>query len=654
MPSTPTTRLKIEKQALGENSATWGAPKLNDAFDRIDEAIAGVEAISTSGGTTTLTSTNYATDQARKAVLVISGTLASAATIVVPALEKVYLCINNCTLGSYSVTIKTALGAGVVLPAGPYMVYCNGTSVFSGSPRLDGLGTAAGILNMGGYRVTNSATPTATTDLATKAYVDAAVVAGDNTAALATLQASIDSSLATLAPKAAPTFTGGMTLSTGVFTVPLGSASVPSYSFSGDSNTGIFSSGADSVSLVAGGTARATASSSGLGVTGALTTTGAASIGSTLGVTGAATFGSTVGITGALTSGAITSSGGLSGTTLSASGAATLSSTLAVTSNATIGGTLGVTGAVTASSTVTAGGVVLGPAGSVSAPTHSFSTDTNSGMYSGGADIVRLATGGVDRLSIDASGDVGIGRVPYANSGWKTLAIQGTNGGVLELMSSAGTLFGRIFSDIPTTNVTVENRHATGALCLGAGTGVERMRVRYDGCIQIGQSTSTTPGYSTEGSVVGIAFNLFGTSGRVFISQDAFSQWNMTTTGNVLVFAQSGTTVGGISITGSTTSFNTSSDYRLKEDVEPLTGALARVAKLKPSRFRFKAEKKSAKKIDGFLAHEVAQVVPEAVTGEKDGDEMQGLDLSKLVPVTIAALQELAARVEALEKAKAK
>jgi hypothetical protein len=107
--------------------------------------------------------------------------------------------------------------------------------------------------------------------------------------------------------------------------------------------------------------------------------------------------------------------------------------------------------------------------------------------------------------------------------------------------------------------------------------------------------------------------------------------------------------VGSISVTTTATAYNTSSDYRLKQNVEPMVGGLAKLAQLKPSTFEFKAEPDV--KVDGFIAHEVQSVVPQAVNGEKDGEEMQGLDMSKLVPVLVAAVQELAAKVEALETA---
>jgi hypothetical protein len=108
----------------------------------------------------------------------------------------------------------------------------------------------------------------------------------------------------------------------------------------------------------------------------------------------------------------------------------------------------------------------------------------------------------------------------------------------------------------------------------------------------------------------------------------------------------SGGNVGSVGITASATSYNTSSDYRLKEDMQPMVGASDRVLALNPVNFAWKVD---GTRVDGFLAHEAQEVVPEAVTGEKDGEEMQAIDHSKLVPLLTAALQEALTKIEALE-----
>ena len=109
---------------------------------------------------------------------------------------------------------------------------------------------------------------------------------------------------------------------------------------------------------------------------------------------------------------------------------------------------------------------------------------------------------------------------------------------------------------------------------------------------------------------------------------------------------------GSITIASGATAYNTSSDYRLKENTTAISDGLARVKALKPYRFNFKTDAETT--LDGFLAHEAAEVVPESVSGDKDGTrngkpEYQGMDSSKLVPILVAALKEIDARVTALE-----
>ena len=148
--------------------------------------------------------------------------------------------------------------------------------------------------------------------------------------------------------------------------------------------------------------------------------------------------------------------------------------------------------------------------------------------------------------------------------------------------------------------------------------------------------------------------------------------------GAAIAFFRSQSQVGSISVTSSNTAYNTSSDYRLKENIVPLDGAIDRIKQLNPYRFNFIKDGPS-RVVDGFVAHEVSGIVPEAVTGEKDAmrteeytitpavknetgnitteavmgerevPDYQGIDQAKLVPLTIAALQEALAKIETLE-----
>ena len=157
------------------------------------------------------------------------------------------------------------------------------------------------------------------------------------------------------------------------------------------------------------------------------------------------------------------------------------------------------------------------------------------------------------------------------------------------------------------------------------------------------------------------------------------SQSNSTSSSVHLYFRNPNGFVGNISTSGTSTSYNTSSDYRLKENVVELTGATERLKQLNPSRFNFISDVDTT--VDGFLAHEVADVVPEAISGEKDAmkdeeyevtpavlddegnviteavmgtrsvPDYQGIDQSKLVPLLVATIQELEARITQLENA---
>ena len=115
-----------------------------------------------------------------------------------------------------------------------------------------------------------------------------------------------------------------------------------------------------------------------------------------------------------------------------------------------------------------------------------------------------------------------------------------------------------------------------------------------------------------------------------------------------------GNSVGSITFSSSNTSFNTSSDYRLKDNISDLTDATNKLNKLKPKKFSWKKDTDNTL-VHGFLAHEVSSVIPEAIIGEKDAIDSddnpiyQQIDQSKLIPLLVKTIQELEARIVVLE-----
>ena len=157
---------------------------------------------------------------------------------------------------------------------------------------------------------------------------------------------------------------------------------------------------------------------------------------------------------------------------------------------------------------------------------------------------------------------------------------------------------------------------------------------------------STTGGYSS--IVQRMDIPSYGT-GIVF-DRSASGSYNYT----AMTFRYNGSSVGGITINTTSISISYSSDYRLKENREDISDAIERVKKLKPVKFNWIKEPGKSK-VDGFYAHELAEVVPEAVVGEKDALDWEGnphyqsIDPTKIVPLLTAALQQAIDKIEALE-----
>jgi len=192
--------------------------------------------------------------------------------------------------------------------------------------------------------------------------------------------------------------------------------------------------------------------------------------------------------------------------------------------------------------------------------------------------------------------------------------------------------------------------------------GVEKVTINSSGDVGIG--TSPRGKFDVVTGAGGFRINRnpnmvpTGNTPIFFVSSDSgqapVSQFKLDHGGalDMMQFINSYGMGGSIRLSGNVTAYNTGSDYRLKENVVPMTGSIDRLKVLKPSRFNFIVDADIT--IDGFLAHEAQEVVPEAITGTKDAmnddgtPKMQSIDQSKLVPLLVSALQEAVTKIEEL------
>jgi hypothetical protein len=271
-----------------------------------------------------------------------------------------------------------------------------------------------------------------------------------------------------------------------------------------------------------------------------------------------------------------------------------------------------------------------------------------------------------------SSGNVGIGTTsPYAPSGSTEKSLEVASGGLVGSVyvtaTQASTVRGKFLANSYLSDTGVYIGSVTNHPLRFETNNTERMRIDSSGNMTWKQSGSqVVPDVNTT--------NMCGDSG--YGQSLRFNTSFTGTRGTVSFYYNTSTQVGSINTSTTSTSFNTASDYRLKEDWQPMSGSIDRLKNLNPVNFAWKID---GSRVDGFLAHEAAEVVPEAVTGEKDAmrteeyevtpavldddgnvvteavmgtrevPDYQGIDQSKLVPLLTAALQEAVAKIEALE-----
>ena len=241
-----------------------------------------------------------------------------------------------------------------------------------------------------------------------------------------------------------------------------------------------------------------------------------------------------------------------------------------------------------------------------------------------------LTDGNSEKFTILTGGNVGIG----------TSSPQSFGSFAVRLATSvSGSNVSASFSDA--ANSTFDIRHGVGGsgnlvdlsaqggiLTFSAGS-AERMRITSGGQVYVantsglnGMLNSTT----TDGNFALTLFDAFGNNALAGFRNNTAAQ------------------IGSITIVsgGSTTSYNTTSDYRLKEDLKDFNG-LEKVSAIKVYDFKWKS---GDYRMDGVIAHELAEVIPYAVVGEKDAEEMQSVDYSKLTPILVKAIQEMNTKLD--------
>jgi len=295
-------------------------------------------------------------------------------------------------------------------------------------------------------------------------------------------------------------------------------------------------------------------------------------------------------------------------------------------------------------------------------------------LYSGAGEVMRLSDDGKigfnntdPSAAIEVTFDSG-GSAPSSGTAPEGIAISygtsdGKNGGIWfspgfgddqGISGVCGTRVSGYQTDLRFyTNVTGSARAFT-----------ERMRIKENGNVMIGNPSHFTsnvakldvvhPGANTAPTYVSRFFQETNNQGTDHACiQLRHSAATSGSTGVMIDFKNTGgQSHGSIKMAETSVSFNTSSDYRLKENVTEISDGITRLKTLKPYRFNWKADASTT--VDGFFAHEVT-AVPEAITGTKDEVDSdnnpvyQGIDQSKLVPLLTAALQEAVTKIEVLE-----
>ena len=290
---------------------------------------------------------------------------------------------------------------------------------------------------------------------------------------------------------------------------------------------------------------------------------------------------------------------------------------------------------------------------------HNASGDNDSGIDLSTNDQVGIKTANTTAVTVDSSQKVGIGEtsplgilhIKEGDSGVSSvsgdadqLVIENNAESGISILAPTNSASRIAFGDSDNNKIgQIYYNHSSNFMKFDVNN-AEAMRIDSSGNLLVGTTIS--------GNAGGISLLPNNSEGAGTI---VFDRSNTTATSVALAFENNNSGVGFIKYTNTSTSYNTTSDHRLKENVTADWDATTRLKQLNPVRFNFIADADTT--VDGFLAHEVQSVVPEAITGthnevDDDGNPVyQGIDQSKLVPLLVKTIQELEARITALENA---
>jgi hypothetical protein len=260
--------------------------------------------------------------------------------------------------------------------------------------------------------------------------------------------------------------------------------------------------------------------------------------------------------------------------------------------------------------------------------------------------VLQLQSNGTTAITVDTSQNVGIG----TSSGTRKLNVYGGASGTRTMTVTSNAPEG-LEVGVNASNIAAVNSAAGGAIIFTQAD-TERMRIDSSGNLLVGTASylnsNASHTFVNTNSSYPTAYFYNNTNANVATLRIQRYQSD----GDAITFFYGTTQKGYISVTSTGTTYGTLSDYRLKENIKPMAGALEKVAALKPATYDWKGIGKTGQ---GFIAHELQEVVPECVTGEKDAVDAegkpvyQGIDVSFLVATLTAAIQEQQALIVQLQ-----